>query len=165
MRARNKQTLPNLRVRESKFMRLRDHAHRLTQIVNKLPRGYPNLAAFLDSDESFMIYRRFGFLQSRLLLEKQDELRQLEEALDHMDRREAKRDETRPMTRDLPEEHLKQRVRLLTMIEEKFLAYSKSQDIMTGIREYARKTLQKNNIHTEHNHCPTDGLMRYSQPP
>ena len=70
-----------------------------------------------------MIYRRFGFLQSRLLLDKQDELRQLEEALDQMDRREAKRDVTRPMTRDLPEEHLKQRTRILKMIEEKFLAY------------------------------------------
>ena len=47
--------------------------------------GYPNLAAFADSDESFMVYRRFGYLQSRLLLEKQNDLRRLEEELDRLD--------------------------------------------------------------------------------
>src|SRR5215469_11608832 len=39
--------------------------------VYSCPEGYPRLAAFLDSDENFMVYRRFGYLQSRLLLEKQ----------------------------------------------------------------------------------------------
>lgn len=32
-----------------------------------------------------MMYRRFGFLQTRLLLYKQDELRELESDLDHLD--------------------------------------------------------------------------------
>jgi hypothetical protein len=50
--------------------------------------GYPYLAAFLDSDENFMIYRRFGFLHARLLLQKQDELRIMEEELDRMDKRD-----------------------------------------------------------------------------
>ncbi|KAH7330214.1 hypothetical protein BKA65DRAFT_565359 [Rhexocercosporidium sp. MPI-PUGE-AT-0058] len=50
--------------------------------------GYPYLAAFMDSDENFMIYRRFGFLHARLLLQKQDELRLMEEQLDLMDRRD-----------------------------------------------------------------------------
>ncbi|KAH6719118.1 hypothetical protein BKA61DRAFT_596896 [Leptodontidium sp. MPI-SDFR-AT-0119] len=40
----------------------------------------------MDSDENFMIYRRFGFLHARLLLQKQDELRLMEEALDRLDR-------------------------------------------------------------------------------
>ncbi|KAL9609024.1 MAG: hypothetical protein Q9167_006187, partial [Letrouitia subvulpina] len=44
----------------------------------------------MDSDENFMIYRRFGFLYSRVLLSKQDELRELEDSLDDMDRRDAK---------------------------------------------------------------------------
>jgi hypothetical protein len=43
------------------------------------------LAAFLDSDEGFTIYRRFGYLQSRLLLDKQEQLRLLEEKLEHLD--------------------------------------------------------------------------------
>lgn len=52
--------------------------------------GYPRVAAFLDSDENFMIYRRFGFLYSRVLLQKQDELRELEETLDEMDQRDSR---------------------------------------------------------------------------
>lgn len=54
-------------------------------IVANCPEGYPHLAAFLDSDENFMLYRRFGFLQARILLNKQDELRELEVKLDYMD--------------------------------------------------------------------------------
>ncbi|KAE8443798.1 hypothetical protein EG329_001392 [Mollisiaceae sp. DMI_Dod_QoI] len=63
----------------------------LPTIVRNLERcgdGYPYLAAFLDSDENFMIYRRFGFLHARLLLQKQDELRIMEKELDRMDRRD-----------------------------------------------------------------------------
>lgn len=48
--------------------------------------GYPRLATLLDSDEHLMQYRRFGFLQTRLLLYKQDELRTLEKELDAMDK-------------------------------------------------------------------------------
>jgi hypothetical protein len=54
-------------------------------LVQDCPDGYPRLGAFLDSDDSFMVYRRFGYLQSRLLLEKQEHLRQLEEELENLD--------------------------------------------------------------------------------
>jgi hypothetical protein len=53
--------------------------------VEQCPAGYPRLAAFLSSDENFMLYRRFDYLQARLLLYKQDELRELEGELDHLD--------------------------------------------------------------------------------
>ncbi|KAK5733769.1 hypothetical protein LTR17_009473 [Elasticomyces elasticus] len=66
--------------------RVRNSKHRLQALVDEFPVGYPNLAVFADSDESFSLYRRFGYLQSRLLLDKQDELRQLESQLDNMDR-------------------------------------------------------------------------------
>ncbi|KAF2640119.1 hypothetical protein P280DRAFT_498897 [Massarina eburnea CBS 473.64] len=92
--------------------------------LESCPRGYPNLAAFLDSDESFMVYRRFGFIQARLLLEKQDELRELEEALDRLDKKEEKADFRRPMTRDMKKEHLKPRTQLLEILETKFTAYA-----------------------------------------
>jgi hypothetical protein len=61
---------------------------KLTQIhiVSRCPEGYPQLAAFLSSEENFMIYRKFGYLQSWLLLYKQDELRHLEGELDRQDR-------------------------------------------------------------------------------
>ncbi len=51
--------------------------------------GYPRVAAFMDSDDKFMIYRRFGFLYYRLLLDKQDELRRIERDLDSIDKRDA----------------------------------------------------------------------------
>ena len=57
-------------------------------LVEDHPLGYPKVAAFLDSDDSFMIYQRFGFLHSRLLLYKQDELRELEDELHEMDKRD-----------------------------------------------------------------------------
>lgn len=49
------------------------------------PKGFPIVASYLDSDDSFMMYRRFGFLHARLLLNKQDELRELEEELRELD--------------------------------------------------------------------------------
>ncbi|KAL8740282.1 MAG: hypothetical protein Q9190_007000, partial [Brigantiaea leucoxantha] len=61
--------------------------------IEDCPLGYPRVAAFMDSDDNFMMYRRFGFLYSRILLSKQDELRELEDTLDDMDKRDSLRDE------------------------------------------------------------------------
>lgn len=97
--------------------------------MDSCPRGYPNAAAFLDSDECFSVYRRFGFLQSRILLNKQDKLRELEEALDKLDRREAKADEERPMTTDLQLEDIEPRNNLLARIEEHFTSYGTSLEL------------------------------------
>jgi hypothetical protein len=58
----------------------------LTTAVESFPIGYPRVSRFMDSDECFMMYRRFGTIQSRLLLRKQDELRRMEEELLDMDR-------------------------------------------------------------------------------
>lgn len=57
--------------------------------MGKCESGYPYLATFLDSDENFMIFRRFGFLHTRLLLHTQDELRIMEKELDQMDQRDS----------------------------------------------------------------------------
>jgi hypothetical protein len=59
-------------------------------VVQDCPKGYPLLAAFLDSDDNFMIYRRFGYLQARLLLEKQEQLRRLEWELELLDEKDMK---------------------------------------------------------------------------
>ena len=58
--------------------------------MENYPLGYPRQAALANSDESFMVYRRFGNVHARLLLHKQDELRELEDNLDDMDRRDDK---------------------------------------------------------------------------
>ncbi|KAI9719279.1 MAG: hypothetical protein M1812_003609 [Candelaria pacifica] len=55
------------------------------------PAGYPRLAAYIDSDTNFNIYRRFGFLRNRVLLHTQAELVELEsqlEGLDELDEQE-----------------------------------------------------------------------------
>lgn len=55
--------------------------------------GYPKLAAYLDSDDQFSVYWRFGYLHSRLLLHKQDELRGLEDRLQILDNLDLNGDE------------------------------------------------------------------------
>ncbi|OAP64163.1 hypothetical protein AYL99_00135 [Fonsecaea erecta] len=52
-------------------------------------RGWPRIATFVDSDPNFMIYRRFGFLRTRLLLWHQDILREMESRLDYQDMQDA----------------------------------------------------------------------------
>jgi hypothetical protein len=93
----------------------------LTQLVNGCPQGYPRLAAFLDSDENFMLYRRFGFLQARMLLHKQDELRELEYHLDYQDKADGKKTPFGLRSRESDENM--HRARLFTEIEKKFKEY------------------------------------------
>jgi hypothetical protein len=91
------------------------------------------LAAFLDSDDNFMIYRRFGFLQARLLLEKQEQLRRLEEDLDMLDMEDKEREKD-ANPRDNPLKSLKdgkkgkagERRVLMRKIEKKFRDYGMS---------------------------------------
>jgi hypothetical protein len=91
--------------------------------VNDHARGYPNLAAFLDSDDGFTIYRRFGYLQARVLLDKQEELRILEKNLEKMDKDLLKDDDERLCTRDTVGADAKRHRELLSTIEEKLRSY------------------------------------------
>jgi hypothetical protein len=60
----------------------------LTIEVESHRRGYPRLAAFLNSAHEFAIFRRFGLLRTRILLYKQDELVELETKLIKLDNEE-----------------------------------------------------------------------------
>ena len=62
--------------------------------VNDVPSGYPQLAAFINSDENFLIARKYGYLRSRVLLYRQDELAVLERNLIALD---ADDEEKRPL--------------------------------------------------------------------
>ena len=53
--------------------------------VNQRQQGYPKVAAFQDCDQSLLIFRKFGWLQNRLLLALQDELAELETKLRRLD--------------------------------------------------------------------------------
>ena len=70
-----------------------------------------------------MIYRRFGYIQGRLLLEKQDELRKLEQKLDKYDKQVEKTCSTNLMTRDLRPEDAKSRKEIMDMLEQRFCEY------------------------------------------
>lgn len=100
------------------------------------PLGFPKAAAFFDSDDHFMIYRRFGVLFSRLLLNKQDELVELEELLSDMDEYDNKKEENRQYLRDRFADESREsmpwpesRKEVLQKIEKKALEYSRSRRI------------------------------------
>ena len=78
-----------------------------------------------------MIYRRFGYVHARLLMHRQDELRELEATLTEMDKKDAK-DPVRELclqSRDIDEEKRdrpeRDRIALLDKIEEKALKYGR----------------------------------------
>ena len=49
--------------------------------------GYPGFATFVSSDDDLLFFRKFGALHARVLLALQDELVQLVQALDEVDRK------------------------------------------------------------------------------
>lgn len=60
-------------------------ANNNTPTGDDYPRGYPLQAAFQSSEPSVSIYRGFGYLHSRVILELQEQLRELEECLKDLD--------------------------------------------------------------------------------
>ncbi|TGO10039.1 hypothetical protein BTUL_0146g00170 [Botrytis tulipae] len=75
--------------------------HADAKTVERHAEGYPQLAAVINSDERFMLYRRFGFLQTRLLLNKQEEMRVLERRLYHIDRYYGRNEPARLRSHDI----------------------------------------------------------------
>ncbi|KAH6857290.1 hypothetical protein BKA58DRAFT_369617 [Alternaria rosae] len=54
-------------------------------VVDDVPTGYPLLSTFQSSKPAFSIYRSFDYLHSRVILELQDQLRELEDKLGDLD--------------------------------------------------------------------------------
>lgn len=97
------------------------------------PRGFPKISCFLDSDDAFMVYRRFGSVYSRLLLSKQDEMSRMEATLLAMDQTDhADGNESYLMSRpfDVEREEIPEvwkgqsRVKLLERMEKVALEYA-----------------------------------------
>lgn len=91
--------------------------------MEECPHGYPRLSAFLTSDDDLMLYRRFSYIQSRLLLYKQDELRQLETKLDRMDAQDLIDQPRILKSRERDDIRVGKRKHLLSDIEVKFTEY------------------------------------------
>lgn len=68
-------------------------------VVENNPNGFPRLAAFQASDSNFGLYRSYSYLHSRILLDLQSEITELESELDNIDWDELEEDEDRPRYR------------------------------------------------------------------
>jgi hypothetical protein len=56
--------------------------------VDRFPRGYPRLAAFIDSDKDTVLFRKFGVLSAQSLLYKEVEITELEAQLDELNKKD-----------------------------------------------------------------------------
>ncbi|KUJ19493.1 uncharacterized protein LY89DRAFT_731891 [Mollisia scopiformis] len=106
------------------------------------PSGYPRLASIIDSDERFMLYRRFGILQTRLLLYKQDELRLLESRLDDLDQNCLASDHTLLASRAREDMVSDKRNILMSEIESKYQAYGELLILSRDIASLESPTLR-----------------------
>jgi len=94
---------------------------KLPDRVKDCPPGYPKLANFLDSHKNFINDRGFGCLQSKVLFNKQDQLRDLERQLDELgkeDEDNSARDHKLSVDLARDEVHERTRVELLKEIEK-----------------------------------------------
>ena len=114
----------------------------LTLEVEDVPDGFPRVARFLDSDDSFGLYRRFGNIHSRLLLNKQDEISKIEAKLGAMDRQDDSHDDGRRYLRsreldadrqEYPAAWGESRVQLMERLEKRIIEYGQSQSARTII--------------------------------
>ncbi|OCT49643.1 hypothetical protein CLCR_07483 [Cladophialophora carrionii] len=94
--------------REPKPQQEQWFGHMMARALGTGPSGWPRIAAFVDSDSTFRIYRRFGFLRTRLLLYHQDILAEMEAKLDWLDRDDARSPETQRYLSSRREDDLRQ---------------------------------------------------------
>ncbi|KAL2037595.1 hypothetical protein N7G274_009708 [Stereocaulon virgatum] len=120
--------------------RSEDGRPKLVQRIDDHPRGYPKLAAFVNSDENFLVCRKYGFLRSRVLLYRQDELSKLEKTLielDELDSEESDATRLALMSRKTDEAREEDprysRKTLINKIDDKLKEYD---DLVNRIRIY-----------------------------
>jgi hypothetical protein len=92
----------------------------------------------MNSDENFLICRKYGFLHSHVLLYRQDELRELEQELLAMDKTVNKTDDTMLKCRTREERSSGERRNLINKIDDKLCEYN---DFVQRTRAFA--TLQR----------------------
>ncbi|KAF2430123.1 hypothetical protein EJ08DRAFT_252447 [Tothia fuscella] len=93
--------------------------------IKDYPAGYPQLAALLNSDPDYPIYRRFGTLRSRVLLHRQYELAKLESKLSELDQKDAIDSKYRltSIRRDQADGDQSERTDLVNEIDQKLKNY------------------------------------------
>lgn len=93
--------------------------------VDQYPLGYPRLAACINSDVNFVMYRKFGTLRSRVLLHRQDEINKLEKRLNDLDIRDDEEWNARVRSIKYDREQDSQRSDLVDEIDAKLEHYGK----------------------------------------
>lgn len=87
--------------------------------------GLRSYSYFLDSDNEYMIFRKFGKLNARILLSLQDSIARDEEALKTMDDEYSRRDAPRSNNGSFREDIHGDRRALISALETKLHKYSK----------------------------------------
>lgn len=97
--------------------------------------GYRGYSDFLSSDNNFLIFRRFGALNARLLLYLQDEIAQLESELRGLENFYLSEEAADIHNGSFRQESLPQRSELLAAIHVRIRQYSK----LTGPKSWSYK--------------------------
>ncbi|KAI1766738.1 hypothetical protein GGR53DRAFT_464060 [Hypoxylon sp. FL1150] len=83
--------------------------------IDGSPNGYSRLAEFIGAEQNHLIFRKFGFLQARVLLHLQEQLRIYEQELDFLDDHVRRVQSTQASDEDMPN---KQSVILMNQVSE-----------------------------------------------
>jgi hypothetical protein len=111
----------------------------------------------MNSDENFLICRKYGFLHNRVLLYRQDELRELEQQLLLLDKTSNQQDDRVVKSRKAEERLIGEEKRvLINEIDDKLREYN---DIVQRTRAFA--TLQRA---TERNYTSVRNWVDHSAP-
>ncbi|RYP26746.1 hypothetical protein DL768_011581 [Monosporascus sp. mg162] len=94
----------------------------IRRTLNSTPNGYPKLGALIATNENYLIFREFKYLQARLLLEIQDQLREYEAELDALER-DSHITLVNLQSREIDDHHLGQRKELMRKIEDRYEKY------------------------------------------
>ncbi|KAK4183658.1 hypothetical protein QBC35DRAFT_344598, partial [Podospora australis] len=107
--------------------------------------AYPRLAAFLNSDREFPVFRRFGQVHVRLLLHMQDEIVELEDRLNELDASELNDYSLRTRREDRNQD----RKAVLAELESRLLSYDKLLDMY--LRQMQWPAAKENSIQSNIN--------------
>jgi hypothetical protein len=99
--------------------------------------GYRGFSAFLASDNDFLIFRRFGSVNARLLLYLQDEIAVLEKDLEDLEDVHARDSADDIHNGSFRQDVLPARTRLLESLNVKVRQYSKSSPVLIRTTTYS----------------------------
>ena len=108
--------------------------------VDEFPKGYPKLAAIVASDNNFLMLKKYSWLRTRILLNIQDELLELQDNLSSYDSFDEQNERTRLISRRKDEGYDTTRKDLLRQIAPKLQEYGKHSESLAHLSVYASES-------------------------